>query len=182
LKIGLAHVQFETIHPFLDGNGRVGRLLVGFLLCEAGILQKPVLYLSHYFKQHRSRYYELLQAVRDTGAWEAWLDFFLEGVVEVSAQATETARSILQLREGHRAAITESLGRSAGNGHKLLEHLYRHPIISVKDAKDVIGTTFPAANESVGKMMELGILQEITGQARNRRFVYQSYIHLFTSS
>lgn len=182
VKIGLAHVQFETIHPFLDGNGRVGRLLIGFLLCEGDILRKPVLYLSHYFKRHRSRYYELLQAVRDNGEWEAWLDFFLEGVVEVSKQATETAHAILQLREGHRNAITASLGRSAGNGHKLLEHLYRHPIISVKEAQDVIGTTFPAANEAIGRMVELGILQEITGQARNRKFMYQSYINLFTSN
>lgn len=182
VKIGLAHVQFETIHPFLDGNGRVGRLLIGFLLCEGDILRKPVLYLSHYFKRHRSRYYELLQAVRDNGEWEAWLDFFLEGVVEVSKQATETAHAILQLREGHRNAITASLGRSAGNGHKLLEHLYRHPIISVKEAQDVIGTTFPAANETIGRMVELDILQEITGQARNRKFMYQSYINLFTSN
>lgn len=134
------------------------------------------------FKRCRSRYYELLQAVRDNGEWEEWLDFFLEGVVEVSNQATETAHAILQLREGHRNAITASLGRSAGNGHKLLEYLYRHPIISVKEAQDVIGTTFPAANEAIGRMVDLDILREITGQARNRKFMYQSYINLFTSN
>ena len=98
VKIGIAHVQFETIHPFLDGNGRIGRLLISFLLCEQRVLLKPVLYLSHYFKRHRQMYYELLQAVRDDGAWEAWLAFFLEGVKEVSEQATETARQILSLR------------------------------------------------------------------------------------
>ena len=182
VKIGLAHVQFETIHPFLDGNGRVGRLLIGFLLCESDILQKPVLYLSHYFKRHRQQYYDQLQAVRDQGAWEAWLEFFLEGVIEVSGQATETARAILQLREQHRNAITESLGRSAGNGHKVLEHLYRHPIISVREAQGVIGTTFPAANDLVSKMVDLTILREVTGQARNRKFMYQSYINLFTDN
>ncbi len=116
------------------------------------------------------------------GAWEEWLEFFLEGVIEVSAQATETARAILQLREQHRNAITESLGRSAGNGHKVLEHLYRHPIISVREAQDVIGTTFPAANDLVSKMVDLTILREITGQARNRKFMYPSYINLFTDN
>src|SRR5690606_6383699 len=123
IKIGLAHAQFETIHPFLDGNGRVGRLLITFLLCEQEVLHKPVLYLSHYFKRHRQTYYERLQAVRDEGAWEAWLAFFLRGVVEVSDQATETARKILLLREDHRRIITEAFGRAAGNGHRVIERL-----------------------------------------------------------
>jgi cell filamentation protein, protein adenylyltransferase len=123
VKIALAHVQFETIHPFLDGNGRVGRLLITFLLSERGVLHKPVLYLSHYFKQYRQSYYEHLQAVRDRGAWEAWLAFFLRGVTEVAGEAAETARRVLQLRELHRAAITAQLGRAAGNGHKVLESL-----------------------------------------------------------
>ena len=113
MKIGLAHAQFETIHPFLDGNGRIGRLLITFLLCEMEVLVKPVLYLSYYFKRHRSEYYERLQAVRDYGAWEEWLDFFLRGVIEVSQQATETARRILVLREDHRQAITDALPRTA---------------------------------------------------------------------
>jgi Fic family protein len=179
IKIGLAHVQFETIHPFLDGNGRVGRLLITFLLCEQKVLSKPVLYLSHYFKQHRQRYYEHLQAVRDRGDWEAWLEFFLTGVTEVAGQAAETARQILKLREEHRKAITEHLGRSAGNGHKVLEYLYQHPLISVNDAQNLIETTYPAANDLVARMVDLGILEEITGQARNRRFAYRSYIKLF---
>jgi len=115
IKIGLAHAQFETIHPFLDGNGRVGRLLITFLLCESGVLRKPVLYLSHYFKRHREGYYRHLQAVRDAGAWEDWLAFHLRGIAEVSVQATETARHILQLRETHRRLIAENLGFAAGN-------------------------------------------------------------------
>lgn len=179
VKIGLAHAQFETIHPFLDGNGRVGRLLVTFLLCEKGVLHKPVLYLSHYFKQHRQRYYDLLQATRDAGDWEAWLAFFMRGVAEVSAQATETARRILALREDHRAAIAAGLGRAAGNGHRVLEHLYERPIVSVNEVRGLIGTTYPAANELVGRMEKLGILEEMTGQARNRRFRYGPYIRLF---
>jgi len=177
--IGLAHVQFETIHPFLDGNGRVGRLLIAFLLCERQILHKPVLYLSHYFKQHRQEYYDQLQSVRDLGTWEGWLTFFLRGVVEVGNQATETARRILRLRETHRSTITEKFGRAAGNGHRVLEHLYEHPIVSVNEVQELIGTTYTAANELVGKFVNSGILNEITGQARNRKFMYQSYINLF---
>lgn len=179
IKVGLAHAQFETIHPFLDGNGRVGRLLITFLLCEQQVLQKPVLYLSYYFKRHRQAYYEHLQAVRDKGAWEAWIEFFLRGVVDVSNQATDTARRILRLREDHRLTITEKLGRAAGNGHRVLEHLYEHPIVSVNDVQELTGTTYPAANELVAKFVESNILQEVTGQARNRRFSYQSYIRLF---
>jgi Fic family protein len=179
VKIGLAHVQFETIHPFLDGNGRVGRLMIAFLLCEQEVLVKPVLYLSHYFKQHRQEYYEQLQSVRDKGTWEQWLTFFLRGVIEVSRQATETARQILNLREDHRRAITDNLGRASGNGHRVLEHLYEHPIVSVKEVQALIGTTFPAANDLVSKFCDNGILEEITGQTRNRKFSYQSYIRLF---
>lgn len=180
IKIGLAHAQFETIHPFLDGNGRIGRLLITFLLCEREVLGKPVLYLSHYFKRHRQQYYEMLQTVRDTGDWEGWLAFFLRGVGEVSDQATETARRILALREEHRAKITHHLGRASGNGHKVLEHLYQRPIVSVADVRRITGTTNPAANELVRKFVEQGILVEITGQKRNRRFSYRAYIALFT--
>jgi Fic family protein len=179
IKIGLAHAQFETIHPFLDGNGRIGRLVITFLLCERGVLQKPVLYLSYYFKRLRQAYYDHLQAVRDAGDWEGWLAFFLRGIVEVSAQATETARRILELREKHRTLITEHLGRAAGNGHRILEHLYKRPIISVKEVRSVTGTSNPAANQLVQKLVEQGIVNEITGQKRNRRFRYESYIRLF---
>ncbi len=179
VKIALAHVQFETIHPFLDGNGRVGRLLITFLLTERGVLHKPVLYLSHYFKQHRQAYYEHLQAVRDRGEWEAWLAYFLRGVIAVAGEAAETARRILLLREQHRAAITKGLGRAAGNGHKVLESLFDRPIVSVKDVEQLTGTTYAAANTLVGRLSNLGILIEMTGYARNRRFRYAPYIALF---
>lgn len=179
IKIALAHVQFETIHPFLDGNGRIGRLLITFLLTEGGILQKPVLYLSHYFKQHRQEYYDRLQAVRDRGEWEAWLRFFLRGVVEVAAQSADTARRILQMREEHRLAITARFGRAAGNGHRVLESLFDRPIVSVADVQRLIGTTYMAASTTVSRLEEVGVLQEITGHARNRRFRYAPYIELF---
>jgi len=179
IKIGLAHAQFETIHPFLDGNGRVGRLLITFLLCERRALAEPVLYLSHYFKAHRDTYYQRLQAVRDSGDWEGWLEFFLRGVAEVSAQATETARQILLLREQHRSVIAETLGRAAGNGHRILEHLYAHPIVSARQVQALIKTTFAGANQIVHRLVAAGILQEITGHARHRRFRYEPYVRLF---
>jgi Fic family protein len=179
VKIGLAHSQFETIHPFRDGNGRVGRLLITFLLCERGALRKPVLYLSHYFKRHRQSYYERLQAVRDAGDFEGWLVFFLRGVTEVSAQAADTARRILELREQHRRAITDRLGRAAGNGHRVLEQLYEKPILSAKEVQTLLGTTFAGANQIVQRLVDLRIVSEITGQARHRRFRYDAYVRLF---
>ena len=182
VKIALAHVQFETIHPFLDGNGRVGRLLITFLLTERGVLHKPVLYLSHYFKQHRQTYYEHLQAVRDQGAWETWLAFFLRGVIEVAGAAAETARRILQLREQHRAAITAQLSRAAGNGHKVLESLFDRPIVAVNDVQKMTGTTYAAANSLVSRLVQLDVLSEMTGYARNRRFRYAPYIALFNDA
>ena len=179
IDIGLAHAQFETIHPFLDGNGRVGRLLISLLLCERKVLLKPVLYLSHYFKQHQQEYYDQLQSVHDRGTWEDWLIFFLRGVVEVSKQATETARLIMNLRETHRNTITEHFGRTAGNGHRVLEHLYKNPIVSVTEVQELNGTTYQAANKLVLRLVDSQILTEITGQARNRRFMYHEYIDLF---
>jgi Fic family protein len=179
IKIGLAHAQFETIHPFLDGNGRVGRLLITFLLCEQRVLQKPVLYLSHYFKRERQAYYDHLQQVRDQGNWEAWLAFFLRGIADVSRQATETARNILLLRERHRLTIAKNMGRAAGKGQRVLEYLFEHPIVSVTEVQELIGSTYPAANDLVSRFVACELLTEITGQARHRKFRFQSYIELF---
>jgi Fic family protein len=180
VKVGLAHAQFETIHPFLDGNGRVGRLLITLLLCERHVLQKPVLYLSHWFKANRATYYDRLQAVRDEGDWEGWLEFFLTGVATTAAEATATARRIITLREEDRARITDGIVRVAGNGLKVLERLFQRPIISVKEVQEMIGTTYPAANDLVSRLEALGILREITGWARNRRYRYDRYVQLFT--
>ena len=181
IRIGLAHAQFETIHPFLDGNGRVGRLLITFLLTERGALHKPVLYLSHFFKQHRQEYYDRLQVVRDRGDWEGWLAFFLRGVAQVSDEATETTRRVLELREQHRAAITEHLGRAAGSGHKVHEALFHHPIVTVNNVRELTGTEFPAANELVRRLVAIGILAPTSGNKRNRRFRYDEYVRLFTA-
>jgi DNA-binding MarR family transcriptional regulator len=164
IKIGLAHAQFETIHPFLDGNGRVGRLLITFLLCENGVLQKPVLYLSHYFKRHRQQYHELLQATRERGAFGEWLEFFLNGVAEVSAEATDTARRILALREHHRMVIADRLGRAGGNGHRVLEHLFEHPIVSITEIAELIGVTYAAANHLIGRLTAVGVLPRSPGK------------------
>ena len=155
------------------------RLLITFLLCQREILLKPVLYLSHFFKQHRSEYYERLQAIRDHGHWEHWLGFFLHGVASVSREATESSRRILALREDHRAAVTTHLGRAAGNGHRILEHLYQRPIVTVADVQKLINTTYTAANSLVSRLAALGILREATGYKRNRVYRYQPYIDIF---
>jgi Fic family protein len=177
--VALAHVQFETIHPFLDGNGRVGRLLITFLLTERGLLSQPVLYLSHYFKRYRSEYYERLQAVRDAGEWEAWIAFYLRGVAEVSDQAARTAGEILRMREDYRNRITERLGRAAGNGHRIMDRLFDRPIVNVATVREWLGCTNPAANNLVRRLTDLGLLLEITGYARNRRFRFDPYLRLF---
>jgi Fic family protein len=180
IKIGLIHAQFETIHPFLDGNGRVGRLLIAFFLCGEEILLKPVLYLSHWFKLHRARYYELLQAIRDRGEWEEWLKFFLEGVATVSLEATETARAIVALRERHRRIVTDRFGRSAGNGLRVLEALYSRPYVTIAEVRQNLGLSFPAAAELIQRFVDAELLAEITGRERYRVYSYFPYVRLFS--
>ena len=182
LRIGLTHAQFETIHPFLDGNGRVGRLLITFMLCQQEILQSPVLYLSHFFKVNRTEYYERLQNVRDQGDWEGWLKFFLQGIIHVSRESTDTARSIVALRETDRSTIIDQLGRVAGNGLKVHESLFRFPLVSVNPVSELLGTSFTSANRLIERLVEIGILTEATGNARNRVFHYTQYIGLFSDS
>ena len=177
--ISLVHAQFETIHPFLDGNGRVGRLLIILLLCEQKVLARPILYLSHYFKRHRSEYYERLQSVRDEGAWEDWLVFFLHGVTVVSKEAFDTGKKLLAMRDEHRSLIDRSFGRVAGNGRRVLEKLYAHPMVRVKHIQNWLKITYPVANNLVTRLVDCGILTELTGQSRNRVFSYQSYLDLF---
>jgi Fic family protein len=179
VQVGLAHAQFETIHPFLDGNGRVGRLLITFLITERKLLARPVLYLSHFFKRHRAEYYERLQGVRESGDWEAWLAFFLRGVAEVSHEATETAAAILRMREEYRERITERLGRAAANGHRIMEKLFNHPIVTVALVRQWLKVTPAGANNLVNRLVDVGLLREITGYARNRRFRFDPYLRLF---
>lgn len=179
VKVALIHAQFETIHPFLDGNGRVGRLLITFLLCEREILKRPLLYLSHYFKRHRQAYYDALQATREDADWESWIRFFLRGVFDVSEEATATARDIVALRERHRNLLLAELGRSAGPALGILETLYQKPIVSVQALQHAVGVSFSYANHLVARMVDLGILDEMTGGRRNRRFQYRDYLRLF---
>lgn len=179
VRVGLAHAQFETIHPFLDGNGRVGRLLITFMLCERRILTRPVLYLSHYFRRFQTRYYEFLQKTRDDGDWEAWLKFFLTAAADVSEEATTTARRIVSLREKHREVITATFGRTAANGYQVLESLFSHPLVTVNEIAQRTGTSFTVANKLTRRFVENGILEEVTGQARNRVFRYSEYVDIF---
>ncbi len=177
IKCGLVHAQFETIHPFLDGNGRLGRLLVTLLLCQQKIMNRPLLYLSAYFKQHRSQYYDRLQGVRDSGDWEGWLKFFLQGIWLVSDEAFGTVREILAMREKHRQLILNKV-RSSANGLLLLEHLFMHPLINISDVAKLTYVTYPAANNLVADFVSHGLLKEITGKQRNRLFLYEPYVAL----
>jgi Fic family protein len=178
VRAGIAHAQFETIHPFVDGNGRLGRLLITFMLCEHKILRKPLLYLSYFFKKNRAEYYDRLQAVRESGQWENWLSFFLRGIGEVAEDATATARKIVQLREQHRRLVTDHLGRSTSRALNLLESLYRQPVVSMASVRELGGVTFQGASDMVKRFSSLGILKEITGQRRHRLFAYARYLSL----
>jgi len=180
IKVGLVHAQFETIHPFLDGNGRMGRLLITFILCYEGVLRKPLLYLSHFFKVNRTEYYEYLQRIRDEGNWELWLKFFLRGVYEVAQEATTTARNIVQLRERHRSIIAMHFPRSAGYAYQLLEYLYQRPIITVNGVAKVTGLSYANANRLVMKFQEHGLLHQMDKYQRNRRFEYSDYLVMFS--
>ncbi|MEK6711828.1 MAG: Fic family protein, partial [Nitrospinota bacterium] len=177
VKAGLVHVQFETIHPFLDGNGRLGRLLITFILCAQGILKEPLLYLSLYFKTHRQQYYDLLQRVREIGDWEAWLEFFLEGVAETSAQAADAAREILDLFERDRRRI-EGLGRPAASALRVHQLLQVKPFIKIPEAVKQLGVSQPTVSKSIRHLREMGILREVTGKRRRRMFVYDSYLNI----
>jgi cell filamentation protein, protein adenylyltransferase len=176
IRAGLVHAQFETIHPFIDGNGRVGRLLITFLLVHGGALRAPLLYLSYYFKLHRAEYYDRLMAVRLSGDWEGWLRFFLRGVAETAEQATDTAERIFELREQNRALV---LSETGSKGLLLLSMLFRRPLVNVSTVSHTLDVTFPTANRLVARFEELGLLREITGQRRSRLFRYEPYLRLF---
>jgi len=183
IQSGLAHAQFETIHPFLDGNGRIGRLLITFLLCQKQALSRPLLYLSHFLKEHRGEYYDRLMAIRNDGDWEGWLKFFVRGVYEVSQQATETARNILRLREEHRRVLSEKLAQEklSATPYDLLflEYLFEQPIVTVRMVEQRLDCAFVTADKVVNRFVKLRLLEEITGFQRNRRFRYAPYLALF---
>lgn len=179
LKIGLAHAQFETIHPFLERNGRLGRLLTTVLLCENTILKEPAPYLSRFFKQHRSEYYQRLQDTRTLGDWEGWLKFFLRGVREVARDAANTGAKIVKQREEHRRLITSKMTRaSAGSAFKLIEHLHKTPVVSIASAAEAMDRTYPNARELIIKLVDLKLLEEFTGRDRGRLYRYAPYLNL----
>lgn len=175
IKAALVHLQFESIHPFLDGNGRLGRLLITFMLCENRILREPLLYLSLYLKSHRQKYYELLQSVRETGNWAPWIEFFLQGVLETSDQATETAREILTIFDEDKRDI-EKLGQAANTALRLHEFIQRRPVVNVQVAVTQLRLSPPTIRKAIEHLEELSILQETSGKKRDKRYVYQRYM------
>jgi Fic family protein len=177
IRAGLAHVQFETIHPFLDGNGRLGRLLITLMLCNAGVLREPILYLSLFFKSRRHDYYRLLQEVRYAGGWEAWMEFFLTGVAETAEQAADTARELMALFEADRIAIREH-GRAAASMLRVHELLQRRPMLTIPSASRELKLSLPTVGKSLELMVTAGIVREVTGKQRGRLFAYTSYLAL----
>lgn len=179
LRAGMAHLQFETVHPFLDGNGRVGRLLITLLLSHDGLLRHPLLYLSLHFKQNRMEYYDLLDIVRRTGDWEAWLRFFLEGVAQTAEAAVATAESLLALFDQDEAQI-QTQGRRAGSALRVHQAMKEHPIISLRNVADRTSLTLPTAAAGMQVLQDLGIAMELTGQVRDRRYGYRQYISILS--
>lgn len=177
VKAAFAHVQFETIHPFLDGNGRIGRLLIAFILHHGGMLSKPLLYLSLYFKQHRAEYYRLLDRVRAEGDWESWLDFFLEGAEQTASNAVQTARRLVALFKED-AERAQSLGRAAASTLRLFQVLCERPIVRLNEICRRTNLSFPTATKGINALVKLGIVRELTGQQRNRVFAYDRYLSI----
>lgn len=174
IKAALIHVQFETIHPFLDGNGRLGRLLITLILCEAGILKEPLLYLSLYFKMNRERYYELLQDVRTSGDWESWVKFFLQGVIDTAGQAVQTAKSLVKQINTDQMRIQQISG-SVTQIHLALQ---QHPVASIKELGKFTSLTQPTVTAALEKLQEIGVVTEVTGKKRNKVFIYDGYIRI----
>jgi len=174
-RAALVHVQFETIHPFLDGNGRIGRLLIVLMLHAAGVLREPLLYLSLYLKQHRAEYYRLLGVVRSEGDWEAWLDFFLEGVAATAAGAVDAADRLLALMRDDRARI-QAVGRPGGAVDQAFSALCQRPILTIKEASRRRGVSFPTASKGIDGLLALGIVRELTGKRRDRIYAYDRYL------
>ena len=177
IEAGLLHVQFESIHPFLDGNGRLGRLLITLLLCAKRALKEPLLYLSLYFKTHRSRYYDHLQRVRTEGAWEEWLQFFLEGTAATAQEAAETATRILRLFSTDRQKI-QKLGRSSSSGLRVHEYLQRKPIANIAAIAKALKVSIPTVTVALNHLVRIGIVEEVTGKRRDRLFTYSRYFNM----
>ena len=179
IKAALAHVQFETIHPFLDGNGRIGRLLIAFILHHEGILSQPLLYLSLYFKQHRTEYYRMLDKVRLEGDWEAWLDFFLEGVEQTATNAVDTAKRLVALFDADKHKVRTD-GRTSGTAERIFDLLCQQPIATINQSSQRLRLSFPAVAKGMKALESLSIVRELTGQRRNRVFAYDQYLDILS--
>ena len=177
LKAALAHVQFETIHPFLDGNGRLGRLLITLLLCEQKVLREPMLYLSLYFKTHRQYYYELLNEVRLSGNWEAWLDFFAEAIIVTATEGVDTARQLIDIANQDRERIS-GLGRAAASTLRVHRALLEHPVTASGRLVEKTGITPATVNKCLRNLERLGIVRELTSRSRNRLFSYTGILKI----
>ncbi len=179
LKAGFVHAQFESIHPFLDGNGRLGRLLITFILCVEKALAEPLLYLSLYFKEHRKVYYETLQRVRTEGDWEGWLEFFLTGIETVAGEAESTAKKLFSMFEVHRRQI-QKLGKAASTALRVHDFLKKHAIVSLPVVSKELELSFPAVNKAVLNLQKIGLVKEFTGKRRHRLFSYEGYLSILT--
>ena len=179
VRVALAHAQFETIHPFLDGNGRLGRLLITLMLCESGALREPLLYLSLYLKQNRQHYYTLLQATRDEDAWGDWVAFFLEGVTAVGEAEFATILRVLDLFAKTRDTVS-GIGRPAASALRVLTHLERSPITTIASASAALDLTIPTISAMLTRLVDLGIVKELTGRARGRAFAFDAYVALLS--
>ena len=180
VKAALAHVQFETIHPFLDGNGRLGRLLIAFLLSAEKVLQEPILYLSLFFKKHRAEYYQHLQRVRELGDWEGWLSFFLEGVVETASSAVETARQIQNLFQEDRERIESQTGQAAGSVLRIHSLLQRSPVAGTVSLREQSGLSHPTVLSALKTLDTLDVVSEISGRKSRKVFAYRAYLQLLS--
>ena len=177
IKIALIHAQFESIHPFLDGNGRLGRLLITFYLCWKEVLASPTFYMSYYFKTNKERYYDLLMAVRNEGDWEKWIKFFLNGVIDTSNEGLHTARSIIQLKEQYENAL-DLRENNHKNAHRLLKHLFDTPFITRKDIQESFGISYTQTKSLTEQFVDMGILKEITGKSRYKKYMFKKYVDI----
>ena len=179
IKIGIAHYQFETIHPFLDGNGRIGRLLITLFLIDQKILQKPLLYLSAYFERNKGLYYDNLTFVRTKNDMKQWLKYFLTGVAETAENATQTLSKILELKNSWETVLGQSMSKKTSNANRLLQYLFKKPVVHIKDVAEHLELSYKSANQLVNTFVEMGLLKEMTGQSRNRVFIFDAYMKLF---
>ena len=179
VRAAIAHYQFETIHPFLDGNGRIGRLLITLYMVSSGVLTKPSLYLSDYFEKHRTLYYDNLNKVREKNGLTQWIKFFLAGIIETSDKGVKTFKSILKLKEEIEEKKIISLGKKLPTAKKLMKYLYKKPVVTVQEIKEELNLSLPTANSLVSDFEKLEILNEKTGYKRNREFEFTDYLKLF---